>query len=623
MKEARCEVAEDKQIPFASNRCNASLFLSSTDKRRLAALAVSFIIAVSCIPVLLSSIPRIYPHDLVFHLYRIDGIAQGLREGQFPVRMQSTQVFGLGYPVSVFYGDLFLYFPALLRLLGMSVRASYALFIVAVNTFCASVTYVTCKRMFRSYSVALLGCALWTLSPYRLLIDMWLRAAVGEYLALCFFPVIAYGLFSIFNQGALGASKKGWLWCALGACGVVYSHVLSVLLCFVLFLPVAILLLIHRHNKDVIVQIIKFVAVTLLLSLAFIVPFLDYYDSFAMRATAIADNSAFERMSKYALEPAELFLFLAPVYGAGGFSLGDSMPLEIGWSVLLAASSWIVIMALPAVHGRIPRPTRFLGTFLIVLAVILCWMSTVYFPWSGNVPSALLPVMGILAKIQFPWRLLGEITFILVFSGCLSLTLLGVFSIKLRNVCCVVLVGLSAIEALFGLTTFMTHAEELPTDYIEVDNTGVMGAEYLPDGFDLERVETRLDNLPEVTGDISIESYDKNGINITFYGFSQNGSGGGTVELPLIAYPHYAVTSDGNECSLGVSDDGLLLVTVPDGFNGEVSIHFAEPLSWRISFLISITALLIITAFQVRSYFQVHGVRKNHGSRSSVVGKDC
>ena len=169
----------------------------------------------------------------------------------------------------------------------------------------------------------------------------------------------------------------------------------------------------------------------------------------------------------------------------------------------------------------------------------------------------------------------------------------------------------------------MTRAEELPTDYIEVDNVGIMGAEYLPDGFDLERVETRLDNLPEITGDISIESYDKNGIDITFYGSSQNGSGGGTVELPLIAYPYYTVTSDGDVCSLGVSDDGLLLVTVPDGFNGEVFIHFTEPLSWSISFLISNAALLMIAAFQVRSYFQAHGVRKIHEGRSSVVGKDC
>ena len=196
MKEAHCEVAEDKQIPFALNRCNASLFLSGTDKRRLAALAVFFIIAISCIPVLLSSIPRIHPHDLVFHLYRIDGIAQGLREGQFPVRMQSTQVFGLGYPVSVFYGDLFLYFPALLRLLGMSVRASYALFIVAVNTFCASVTYITCKRMFRSYSVALLGCALCPLSLS--LVDRYV-AAGGSWRILGSLLFPSYRLWLIFN----------------------------------------------------------------------------------------------------------------------------------------------------------------------------------------------------------------------------------------------------------------------------------------------------------------------------------------------------------------------------------------------------------------------------------------
>ena len=55
-----------------------------------------------------------YGHDLLFHLFRIDGIADGLQSGQFPVRLYGNDLNGYGYGVSMFYPELFLYVPALL-----------------------------------------------------------------------------------------------------------------------------------------------------------------------------------------------------------------------------------------------------------------------------------------------------------------------------------------------------------------------------------------------------------------------------------------------------------------------------------------------------------------------------
>ena len=56
--------------------------------------------------------------DLGYHLRRIENIAMGLADGQFPVRIQSDWLLGNGYAVGVFYGDILPYFPAALRLLG-------------------------------------------------------------------------------------------------------------------------------------------------------------------------------------------------------------------------------------------------------------------------------------------------------------------------------------------------------------------------------------------------------------------------------------------------------------------------------------------------------------------------
>ena len=78
----------------------------------------------TCVPLLMNS-GGAQGADWRFHLSRIEGIAQALREGQFPVRVYSQAKDGYGYAPSLFYGELFLYFPAVLRLLGMSVQGAY------------------------------------------------------------------------------------------------------------------------------------------------------------------------------------------------------------------------------------------------------------------------------------------------------------------------------------------------------------------------------------------------------------------------------------------------------------------------------------------------------------------
>lgn len=99
-------------------------------------------------------------HDLHFHLYRIQGIADALAKGDFPVRMQYTQLYGYGYPVSICYGDLFLYFPALLVLLGVPVLCAYTIFALVVNVATAVITYRCLRRIFSVRSIAVAGCAL-------------------------------------------------------------------------------------------------------------------------------------------------------------------------------------------------------------------------------------------------------------------------------------------------------------------------------------------------------------------------------------------------------------------------------------------------------------------------------
>ena len=92
-------------------------------------------------------------HDLFFHLNRIEGIANGLRNGQFPVRIHSSTLLGYGYAAPEFYPELFLYFPALLRNLGVSLCACVRVFEACIHLATAVSCYLCVRGMMNSRRV--------------------------------------------------------------------------------------------------------------------------------------------------------------------------------------------------------------------------------------------------------------------------------------------------------------------------------------------------------------------------------------------------------------------------------------------------------------------------------------
>ena len=59
----------------------------------LARLSISFI---ACLPIMFPGIAG--GHDFPYHILRIEGIADGLKAGDFPVRLHAVFMEGFGYP---------------------------------------------------------------------------------------------------------------------------------------------------------------------------------------------------------------------------------------------------------------------------------------------------------------------------------------------------------------------------------------------------------------------------------------------------------------------------------------------------------------------------------------------
>ena len=186
--------------------------------------------AFACMPLLWRGVYD--GHDLFFHLNRIEGIANGLRNGQFPVRIHSSTLLGYGYAAPEFYPELFLYFPALLRNLGVSLCACVRVFEACIHLATAVSCYLCVRGMMNSRRVAVGASVLYTLCIYRL-VNVYTRATLGESLAMVFFPVVMLGLYEVLRR-----DEKKWPLLALGMTGVCMSHLLSTMFC-VLFCAIA------------------------------------------------------------------------------------------------------------------------------------------------------------------------------------------------------------------------------------------------------------------------------------------------------------------------------------------------------------------------------------------------
>ncbi|MCR4610530.1 MAG: hypothetical protein K5644_01395, partial [Lachnospiraceae bacterium] len=103
------------------------------------------ITCLACVPLFVQGIEGHLGQDLGFHLNRIEGIVTELKAGHFPVKMESNWMNGYGYPAPIYYGDVLLYIPAILRLMGIGVVTSYKIFVFLITFATALLTYLCFK----------------------------------------------------------------------------------------------------------------------------------------------------------------------------------------------------------------------------------------------------------------------------------------------------------------------------------------------------------------------------------------------------------------------------------------------------------------------------------------------
>lgn len=571
----------------------------SEDKRRSARITIALILGLT----IYTSVP-VFSYfmydgdDLPFHLNRIEAIRYSLQAGQFPNRVSAYWSNGYGYASAVFYGELFLYVPAFLRLLGFSVQAAYKFYIVAVNCATACIAYYCFQKIFQNDKAVWVGCAVYMLAPYRL-VSIFLRAAVGEYTAMIFFPLIFYGLYRIYMENPDEKNyKKSFVPLLLGCSGILQCHIISCVIAGGFMVLFVLLFLKRTLQRKRLWQLCKAAAGTVLLNLWFLLPFADY---FLKDYTASSDST--NVLGRFNANGAFISQMLS-FFQKGdypSYSVAENLvsPNERNYTLgvfLLAAFCYICYRLY---YGKEKSAITRIGDYSILFAVISFFMCTVWFPWDFIQQMNGLFLM-LTRNIQFPWRFLGVSGFFLTITTiCLIMALQKRQSKPLYYGLLVVICSFALLSADYFMYDFMNSVAA--GRYIEgnsLDSCAGGAAEYLPDGTPLNfSADTAV-----IAGDfLTIE---KSALEAGVYTVTcSNTSTEETyADIPFIPYAGYVCYDEETEQKFAVSLDvpGKVRAIVPASYQGTFTVVFQEPWYWRVAELISLLSLLAGVCFFYR-----------------------
>lgn len=313
--------------------------------------------------------------DLVFHLNRIIGLKDVLT---YPINFKTFNQ--IGYGINYFYPWLTLYPIILLVNLFHSIKIGYIAFLISVTALTGIIAYFSGKQIYNDKNIKLKSfvfAVLYMFLNYRLL-NIYRRFDIGELIAMSFVPMVIAALYSILIK-----NKKCGIQLALGMAFILYSHVLTTILMIVVCILMTLFSLSRIANiKDSFKEIVKAGFIFALLSLGFILPYLQ-------QAKLGVTSPFLGDLQTAALPFNEL--------------INNSLSNTLGTKQITIANLGLICVVFLLIGLVNLHKTKDQNLFYI-LGLIFTILTTNLFPW-GSMPKTI-------SLLQFPWRFM---TFAAVF----------------------------------------------------------------------------------------------------------------------------------------------------------------------------------------------------------------
>lgn len=537
---------------------------------------------------LLASLPLFsnclyFGHDLDYHLQRITAMAAELSYGQFPVRLTTDSLNGYGYANPLCYCELFLTLPALLYNAWLPLRTCYQVYIFAVTLATAAIAYYSFGTVTASRKLGLLGAGLYTLSCYRM-VCIYVRAAVGEYTAIAFLPLILAGLYNIYTTEKPRFAQ--WAPMAFGMAALVQCHLLSCELIALLLVVFCLLRLRETLRPARLLAWLKAALLALALSAWYFFPFL-----ISTREINLMVNGPL--IGKIQGQGTYLVQLFSPFgCGYGGTADGTSNDMALTLGLPLAAGFMLVIYCLLRRERWRQQETLRRMQTAFGFAMLTLVLSLRVFPWDG-VQNWLGRAAGKMAGMfQYPWRFLSLATVLLCLAVLLAVQLLQEKNARLAKgaaaalaACALLTVGVVQTQITTGMS------EQAYNVFLNRQPNAATGVgEYLIDG--TSGYETIWAQPKPGSEELQLLSYEKRGGKA--YLTVENNGDAADISVPIFNYGHYYAVDEatGDAYALGTGENARITLNIPAGYTGTIVIAYHAPVYWRAFELVSLLALI-------------------------------
>lgn len=492
-------------------------------------------------------------HDLSYHLLRIEALKEGILMGKPFLKVNVLFLGGTGYASSMFYPDFLLYIPALLRVAHVGINQSYHIFVAVCIALTYMTTFISVKGISKNAYAGTIAAVVLTLCNYHL-DDIYVRAAVGEYTAFIFIPIIIYGIYNTVYE----SMDKPYL-LGIGYCGLLLCHTLSFAFCAVVTVIVFVLKIkSFIKNPKIILKLIATAIISMLVTCSYWLPMMEQL----LKDKFYVSEAQWTDLAINAKQAATVFY---PVFPTLGIS--------------------VVIVCLPLLFMKKSERTDDVefAIVLSVLAALFAFSTFDLFPWAR--------LERFLSSVQFPWRLyiIASVLFsmaagiiILKVASSVKLSKLIVFTDKSN--------GDNVTESLMGkvilflimalmITSAFSSLSKCDQGYYDYSNdyysykpftASVIGAEWLP---------ARVGDV-EALVDQSDSAISNDGKNVNFYRqknevIIESNNNVEYVDVPLVYYIGYSAVTD-NYITLDVDGNGNngLTRVYTNGYEGKVRVFY-------------------------------------------------
>ncbi|HHA5013585.1 TPA: hypothetical protein ACOBNS_001901, partial [Enterococcus faecium] len=497
-------------------------------------------------------------YDTAFHINRALSLESIFSS---PINFETFRSYGM--QVNNFYPWLTLY-PLFLLIKFTNLAIGYNLFLYIVTLITLFICHYVMYEITKKHVTSSFFAIIYTTSSFRS-VEIFLRGAMGELLAMSILPLILLGFIKLYDS-----KKESWVMLAISMTLLIYTHVLSVAMTMVMII-IALIIQFYRKKKIeifLIIKLIKAAIVTLLLSLAFIGPMIE--------------QTLYQDLNR----PYVDILQKRAIYLGKEFLIGsiDSELLSFGIGLTLLICLIILTFNFKKL-GILSKITYIMG----IISILLC---TKIFPWFAlqNTP---------LNIIQAPWRFMIFSTLFISFSVSLFISpQLEKFSYtRRRNFILLLILAISILNysSVVNMVKEMNFQGTYSNEQMENKLEEFENFDYVPIGYKKDQLLLKNHQVTE-DGQVIYSSFSPNKDEIIFTFKSSKGK---TIVLPVFRYKGLTVTVNSKNATVLKQGGPFVTVKSESGIN-KVTIRYSYTFFSKISLFISIITLIVLLFYCIK-----------------------